>query len=67
MKLKGKNLVNACYARDGITIKINDRSKTIKIHIHDLLELFPNFDSEDEPLHDASPDVPGQSNLCSDF
>ena len=29
--------------------------------MHDLLELFPNFDFEDEPFHDVSPDVPGQS------
>ena len=32
-KLKRNNLVNACYTRDGIvTIKINERSKAIKIH-----------------------------------
>ena len=62
-KLKRNNLVNACYARDGIvTIKINECSKAIKIHhMSDLLELFPNFDFEDEPFHDASPDVSGQS------
>ena len=49
--------------RDGIvTIKINERSKAIKIHhMNDLLELFPNFDFEDESSHDASPDVSGQS------
>ena len=41
-------------------IKINERSKTIKIH-HDLQEFFTNFDFEDEPFHDASPDVSGQS------
>ena len=53
-KLKRNNLVNACYARDGtVTIKINECSKTIKIHhMNDLLELFPNFDFEDEPFHD---------------
>ena len=62
-KLKRNNLVNACYTRDGtVTIKINERSKAIKIHhINNLLELFPNFDFEDEPFHDASPDVSGQS------
>ena len=62
-KLKCNNLVNACYTRDGIvTIKINERSKAIKIHqMNDLLELFPNFGFEDEPFHDASPDVSGQS------
>ena len=49
-KLKRHNLVNACYTRDGIvTIKINKRSKAIKIHhMNDFLELFPNFDFEDE-------------------
>ena len=41
-KLKHNNLVNACYARDGIvTVKINECSKAIKIHhMNDLLELF---------------------------
>ena len=41
-KLKLNNLVNACYIRDGIiTIKINERSKAIKIHhMNDLLEPF---------------------------
>ena len=62
-KLKRNNLVNACYTGDGIvTIKINERSSAIKIyHMNNLLELFPNFDFEDEPFHNASPDVPGQS------
>ena len=62
-KLKRNSLVNACYARDGIfTIKINERSMAIKIHhMNDLLELFSNFDFEDEPLHDASSDVSCQS------
>ena len=57
------NLVNTCYTRDGIdTIKINERSKAIKVHhMNNLLELFPNSDFEDEPFHDASPDVSGQS------
>ena len=62
-KLKCNNLVNACYTRDSIvTIKINERSKAIKIHhMNDLLELFPNFEFEDESFHDASPDVSSQS------
>ena len=62
-KLKRNNLVNACYTRDGIvTIKINERSKAIKNSSYDdLLELFPNFDFEDERFHDASPDISGQS------
>ena len=62
-KLKHNNLLNACYTRDGIvTIKINKSSKAIKIHhMNDLLELFPDFDFEDELFHDASPDVSGQS------
>ena len=62
-KLNHNNLVNTCHTRDGIvTIKINGSSKTIKIHdMNDLLALFPNFDFEDEPFHDASPDVSGQS------
>ena len=49
-KLKRHSLVNACYTRDGIvTIKINERFKAIKIHhMNDFLELFPNFDFEDE-------------------
>ena len=44
-KLKLNSLVNACHTRDGIvTIKINERSKAIKIHhMNDLLELFPNL------------------------
>ena len=62
-KLKRNNLVNACYTRDGIvTIKINELSKAIKYHhMNDLLELFPNFDFEDEPFHNESPDASGQS------
>ena len=33
----------------------------IKIHnINEILELFQNFDFDDEPSHDASPDVSGQ-------
>ena len=62
-KLKRNNLVNACYTRDGIvTIKINERSKASKIHhMNDLLELFPNFDFEDEPFHNESRDTFGQS------
>ena len=62
-KLKCSNLVNACYTRDGIvTIKINELSKAIKIHhMNDLLKLFPNFNFEDEPFHEASPDVSGQA------
>ena len=61
-KLKRNNLVNACYTRDGIvTIKINERSKASKIHhMNDLLELFPNFDFEDEPFDDAPPDISRQ-------
>ena len=62
-KLKRNNLVNACYTRDGsVTFKINERSKTIKIHhMHDFLELFFPFYFKDEPFHDASPDISGQS------
>ena len=63
-KLKCNNLVNACYSRDGVvTIKISDRSKAIKVyHMNDLLNLFPDFDFDDnEPFHDASPDVSAQS------
>ena len=65
-KLKRNNLVNACYTRDGIvTIKISDRSKAIKVyHMNDLLDLFPDFDfDDDEPFHNASPDVSAQS-MC---
>ena len=33
----------------------------IKVHnINEILELFQNFDFDDEPFHDASPDVSGQ-------
>ena len=63
-KLKRDNLANACYTRDGIvTIKISDRYKAIKVyHMNDLLDLFPDFDfDDDEPFHDASPDVSAQS------
>ena len=64
-KLKRNNLMSACSTRDCIvTIKINEPSslKAIKIrHMNDLLELPPNFDCEDEPFHDASPDISGQS------
>ena len=62
-KLKRNNLVNACYTRDGsVTFKINERSKTIKIHhMHDFLELFFSFYFKDEPFHDASPDISGHS------
>ena len=61
-KLKHNSLVNACYTRDDIvTIKINEHSKATKIqHMNDLLELFLNYDFENEPSHDASPDVSGQ-------
>ena len=49
-KLKRNNLVNACYTRDDI-VTINTRSKAIEIHhMNDLLELFPNFNFEDEPF-----------------
>ena len=63
-KLKRNNLVNAYFTRDGIvTIKISDLSKVIKVyHMNDLLDLFPYFDfDDDEPSHDASPDVSAQS------
>ena len=63
-KLKRNNLVNAYFTRDGIvTIKISDLSKVIKVyHMNDLLDLFPYFDfDDDEPFHDASPDVSAQS------
>ena len=62
-KLKRNKLVSACYTRDGIiTIKINEHSKAVKVHhLNDLLELFPDFDFEDKPFHDASPDVSAQS------
>ena len=62
-RLKQNNLVNVFYTKDGIaTIKINECSKAIKIHhVNNLLELFPDFDFEDEPFHDASPYVSGQS------
>ena len=69
-KLKRNNLVNACYTRDGIvTIKISDRSKAIKVyHMNDLLDLFPDFDfDDDEPFHDASPDVSAQSMYWDGF
>ena len=51
--------MNTCYTRDGIaTIKISDRSKAIKVHhMNYLLDLFPDFDFDDEPFHDAFPDV----------
>ena len=63
-KLKRNNLMNTCYTRDGIvTVKISDRFKAIKVyHINDLLDLFPDFDfDDDEPFHDASPYVSAQS------
>ena len=62
-KLKCNNLVNACYTRDGIVnIKISDRSKATKVyHMNYLLGLFPDFDFDDEPFYDASPDVSAQS------
>ena len=62
-KLKRNDLVNPCYTRDGIvTIEINESFKASKIHhMNDLLEVFPNFDFEDELFHDASPAVSGQS------
>ena len=62
-KFKQNNLVNACYTRDGIvTIKISDRSKAIKVnHMNDLLDLFADFNFDDELSHDVSPDVSAQS------
>ena len=63
-KLKRNNLVNTCYAKDGIvTVKISDCSKAIKVyHMNDLLDLFPDFNFlDDETYHDASPDVSAQS------
>ena len=64
-KLKRNNLMIACSTRDCIvTIKINEPSslKAIKTrHMNDLLEFPPNFDCEDEPFHDASSDISGQS------
>ena len=48
---------------------ISDRSKAIKgYHMNDLLDLFPNFDfDDDEPFHDASPDVSAQSIYWDEF
>ena len=68
-KLKHNNVVSACYTRDGIfTIKINECLKAVKVHhMNDLLELFPDFDFEDEPFHDASPDASAQSSYCVRF
>ena len=62
-KLKRNNHVYACYSRDGVvTIKINEHSKATKIHhMKDLLDLFPDFDFDDELFHDASPNVSAQS------
>ena len=62
-KLKHSNLVNACYTRDSIvTIKISGCSEAIKVYrTNDLLDLFPDFNFDDEPFHDASPDVSAQS------
>ena len=63
-KLKSNNLANACYIRDGtVTVKISDHSKTIKsYYMNDLLYLLPDFDfDDDEPFHNASPDVLAQS------
>ena len=61
-KLKRNNLVNTCYAKDGIvTVKISDCSKAIKVyHMNDLLDLFPDFNFDDEPFHYESPDVSAQ-------
>ena len=54
--------MNACYTRDGIvTTKISDCSKAIKVyHMNDLLDLFPDFNFDDEPFHDESSDVSAQ-------
>ena len=62
-KLKRNNHVYACYSRDGVvTIKINEQSKATKIyHMKDLLDLFPDFDFDDDLFHDASPNVSAQS------
>ena len=63
-KLKRNNLVNVCYTRhDIVTIKINDRSKAINVyHMNDLLDLFPDFDfDDDESFYDASPNVSAHS------
>ena len=48
---------------------ISDRSKAIKgYHMNDLLDLFPDFDfDDDEPFHDASPDVSAQSMYWDGF
>ena len=52
-----------CYSRDGVvTIKINEHSKATKIyHLKDLLDLFPDFDFDDDLFHDASPNISAQS------
>ena len=54
---------------DGIvTIKISDRSKVIEVyHMNDLLDLFPDFDFDDEPFHDTYPDVSVQSTYWVGF
>ena len=62
--------MNACYTRyDIVTIKISDGSKAIKVyHMNDSLVLFPDFDvDDDEPSHDASPDVSAQSMYWDGF
>ena len=45
-----------------VTIKISDCSKAMKVyHMNYLLDLFPDYDFDDEPFHDASPDLSAQS------
>ena len=55
--------MNVCYTRDGIvTIKISGWSEAIKIyHMNDLLDLFPDFNFDDKPFHNAFPDVSAHS------
>ena len=62
-KLKCNNHVYACYSRDRVvTIKITEHSKATKIHhMKDLLDLFPDFDFDDDLFHDTSPNVSAQS------
>ena len=64
-KLKRNNFVNACYTRDGtVTIKISDRSKAIKVyHMICWTSFQISIFDDDEPFHNASPDVSAQS-MC---
>ena len=68
-KLKHSGLIHACYSRNGIVyIKENETSRPIKVHLDNLISLFPDHfqnNDENDQYHDVSIDA--NSSLQSSY